>query len=422
LNTILSNSEDSFDISSKQLFYLKLFWGAFIVYSVSYVLTGNPHLSEKICQLLQLMAIVFIFFASIFLFKLKITNGYLRFIFIFYFLWLITILLRGIRFDFASVMYMLLNADYGILFYFVPFLIFFPQSLKFYKIVFDVIIILGILFFICDVLYLRELLDRSSETNDVVEEVTRTLAWPSGFILLTLKYHSNKRKIIALGVVALALLFSIYKARRGLSLTLGSLFVFAFFSYLFSTKQKLLIIYLSALFITIALLYANSIYNISNNKLLNLIAQRGEEDTRTGVELYFYNDMQTKDWVIGRGINGVYYCPGIDVDASDYRPVIETGYLQIILKGGIIRLILFLLIVIPAMVLGLFNSKNLLSKASAIWIFITLMSLYPATVESFSMQYILVWISVGICYSKKIRNLTNDYIVTSLHSELNFPS
>ncbi|MGN6296807.1 MAG: hypothetical protein ACTHM7_08505, partial [Ginsengibacter sp.] len=156
--------------------------------------------------------------------------------------------------------------------------------------------------------------------------------------------------------MTVALLFSVYHARRGLSLILASTLIFSFWGYLFSTRQKILTIYLSALGITFGLLYATSIYNINNNKLLNFIAQRGEEDTRTGVELYFYNDMHAKDWMIGRGINGEYYCPNIDLD-TDYRSLIETGYLQIILKGGLVRLILLLLILVPAVILGLFFSN-----------------------------------------------------------------
>jgi hypothetical protein len=316
---------------------------------------------------------------------------------------------------------MLLNPDYGILLYFAPLIIFFPGTLDFYKKIFNVILILGIFFFICDVLFIRQLLDRSMETQNVIETLARNLAWPSGFILLTSMYHSNKRKFLALAVLIIGFLFSIYKARRGLSLSLGSLLFFSFFSYMMSSKQKIFIIYLAVLFATIGLIYANSIYNINNNKLLNFIAERGDEDTRTGVELYFYNDMHSKDWLIGRGINGQYYCPGIDTDSdtpSDYRSVIETGYLQIILKGGIIRLVLFLLIVVPAVFLGLFYSNNVLSKASAIWIIVALLSLYPATVESFNLQYFLVWISVGICYSRKIRSYTNDYLISFFRDDV----
>jgi hypothetical protein len=121
--------------------------------------------------------------------------------------------------------------------------------------------------------------------------------------------------------------------------------------------------------------------------------------------------MKPVDWAIGRGINGKYFCPSIEENQeSDYRILIETGYLQIILKGGIIFLGLYLLISIPALILGIFYSKNLLSKAAGIWIFISLISLYPATVNTFNLNYLLVWICIGICYSKNLRQLPDQVI------------
>jgi hypothetical protein len=35
--------------------------------------------------------------------------------------------------------------------------------------------------------------------------------------------------------------------------------------------------------------------------------------------------------------------------------------------------------------------------------------MYPATVESFTLQYMLLWFSIGICYSMKVRNLSDEY-------------
>jgi hypothetical protein len=94
--------------------------------------------------------------------------------------------------------------------------------------------------------------------------------------------------------------------------------------------------------------------------------------------------------------------------------MIETDYLNIILKGGIISLVLLFLIAIPAVIKGLFFSKNILSKAAAFWIIIWLVELYPANVNSFSLNHILVWISIGICYSKEIRNYTESHVSAAL--------
>jgi len=302
---------------------------------------------------------------------------------------------------------MFFGADYGLFIYFTPLIILFPSNPSFYKKIFDAIVIFGIFFIIYDVLFIRDLLDRTGDTQEFIEHFGKSLSIPCGFILLTYKYHSKKRIIFTGGVMILTLLFSIYKARRGLSSICLSILMFSYLLYLINTKKKLLVFYLSFLIIFSGLIYVNSVFHIKKNGLFSFIADKGNEDTRTGVELFFYDDMKTKDWIIGRGINGEYFCPGVD-ELDDYRVMIETGYLQIILKGGIISLALYLLIAIPAVILGIFYSKNILSKASAIWILISLISLYPATVNTFSLAFLLVWVSIGICYSKKIRCLSDD--------------
>jgi len=127
--------------------------------------------------------------------------------------------------------------------------------------------------------------------------------------------------------------------------------------------------------------------------------------------------MDKKDWIAGRGIDGQYYCPS-GATEDGFRGVIESDYLQIILKGGMISLGLLLLITIPAIFKGFFNSKNILSKAAATWILLWLVALFPATVTTFSLNYIMVWISIGICYSKKIRNMDEDSVKEHFHYTL----
>jgi O-antigen ligase len=127
-----------------------------------------------------------------------------------------------------------------------------------------------------------------------------------------------------------------------------------------------------------------------------------------------YADMSSADWVIGKGIKGKYYCPIVDnvndAEGAGYRDNIETGYLQIILKGGILSLALLLLMFIPAVYFGLFKSKNVLAKASSLWIFLWIVYLYPSGGIVFNMNYVLVWVAAGVCYSEKIRKLTDEEI------------
>ncbi len=404
-------------ISQKKLIALNIFWVGFIIYTLAYVIKTNAHFNLKVGELIQFMGVLLFLPAGIYLAKLKFKNGYFIIFYFLTLLWSISVISRGIHFNYDSVKAMLLDANFGIVIYFVPLILLLPQNFFFFKRLFDAIFILGIFFLLYNVIYIRELLDRSMETQDTIEYLTKFQGITCGFILLTYKYHSKKRNLLALGVMLLCLLFSLYKARRGLSMICSSILLFSYFLYLFNSKKIVMIIYFSVLLLISGIYYASTIYNINNNTLFSFIAKRGEEDTRTPVELYFYSDFKKDDWLVGRGINGEYYCPDIDQDqVTDYRDYIETGYLEIILKGGIISLVLYLLTLLPAFFLGLFFSKNILSKAAAIWILVSLISLYPSTVNTFTLNYLLVWISAGICYSSELRKLSDNQIKTFLSS------
>jgi hypothetical protein len=176
--------------------------------------------------------------------------------------------------------------------------------------------------------------------------------------------------------------------------------------------MKIFLFALSLLLISTIYFFGTKIYSENQRGIFSYISDRlneGIDDTRAGVEEDLFQDMEFKDWVIGKGINGSYYSPGLDgEDFRDYRTGIETDYLAIILKGGLINLGLLLLIAIPAIFKGLFYSRNILSKAAAIWILLYLLDLYPTPVTDFTLNYLLVWISIGICYSNTIRNISEN--------------
>ena len=154
------------------------------------------------------------------------------------------------------------------------------------------------------------------------------------------------------------------------------------------------------------------LYSDNQNVFFSYLSRRIDQDTRTGVEDCFYNDFTFKDWIIGRGFEGRYFCPTIfdNYELNDYRPMIETDFLNIILKSGGVYLALLLALMIPAVFKGWFQSKNILSKAAASWIFIWIICLYPANVFAFSLNYLLVWLSVGICFSERIRLMPEEVL------------
>ncbi|MFI5185152.1 MAG: hypothetical protein ACHQF0_00340 [Chitinophagales bacterium] len=393
-------------IDNKQAKYLNFFWVGFLIYMLSFMLSRTGLLPSTIFQGFQIIGFVSFLGAALYLIKVNVSDVYLKVIFFIYLVWSVIVIIRGFSFDYEQLKRALFNADEGLFLYLAPLILLFPQSLTSYKKLFDFIFISGIFYILLDAFFIRNMMN-ADETNlsgkSYVEYFSGELGIQSCFILLCYSYQSIKKKLFALIIIAVILFFATLWGRRGLMFMCAAPVVFAYILYLFHSRTRILVVLLSALMIFIASMYAEEVYNRDKN-VFSLLLERIDEDTRTGVEVYFYNDMNAQDWLIGRGMNGEYYCPDIDEDQiTDKRSVIETGYLQVILKGGILSLGLYLLITVPAMIMGIFYSKNILSKAAGIWIFLALIYSYPTIINIFSFQYLLVWICVGLCYTKSIR-------------------
>jgi len=361
--------------------------------------------------MLQIVGLLLLVSASIFLVQWKFDSDYLRTMFSLYIFWTFTIIIRGFTFDYQSLKFMLFDSTFGIMLYFAPFILLFPRNLAFYKKAFDVLVILGIAYLLYDFIFLKDLLapGRNLRSQAILEYFSQNLSLPCGLLLITYIYHTKKSRLLALSVIVLTFLLAAIRARRGLMFISINILIFSFLIYFYVHKVKIIVFIFSLILISSVYLIGAKIYNENKHDLFGYVTARLDENTRTGVEAYFYKDMNLVSWTIGKGINGLYYCPGIDGSESGLftinRGVIETGYLQLILKGGIISLGLLLLIAIPAVFKGIFYSKNILSKAAGIWVLLFLISLYPSVPVNFSMGYLLVWISIAICYSDEIREM-----------------
>lgn len=394
--------------TSKEERSFNLFWLGFILYVLCYLFFTTSHSLIILLQVIQFGSLVLMISTAPGFFQFKIGSSYLKFIFTLYFIWQMVTVLRGnISFNVTDIKSVIVNPS-ELLLYFSPLLLFFPRNLLFYKKLFTVIIILGIFYIFYSIIFVRILLnpDDASEKSKAFVENLSSLSFSCGFILLTLFYHSKKRQILAAGIIFLSLFFLVIRGRRGSIFMFCEILTFSYIIYIIQSRKKVMIIYLTAVIVLIGTLYISEVYKPLQNRFYGFLLSRGEEDTRTGVELYFYDDMKTKDWIIGRGIEGKYFCPDIEENQlTNYRDAIETGYLNTILKGGLISLILYLLIAIPGIIKGIFYSKNVLSKSAGIWILMNIINSYPAIVNGFDLQYLLVWISIGICYSNKIRSM-----------------
>lgn len=187
----------------------------------------------------------------------------------------------------------------------------------------------------------------------------------------------------------LSLLFCIVAARRG-GLAISSLYVLTYIYFgVFYGKKR---IPKWVVFIFAAIVIAIGVYMLLSSSLISYLLERGLEDTRSYVEFFFYMDFGTNywDWIFGRGINGAYYCP---LFVPVQRQVIETGYLFMILKGGLIYLLLYGFLFAHAIFKGI-RSSNVVLKIMAIELSIRLLTLYPYGLPAFGYADFFCWIFI----------------------------
>lgn len=405
-------------ISKTKQTNLNLFWAGFILYTVSYQLTTTLiYFNIVQLQALQFLGLLMFSYATVNIIKFRIKNSYLKTIYYLYLLWSVSIMARGFLFDISSIKESLANPGSGLLIYFVPLFLLFPVNFAYYRKLFQVIFILSLFYLLYSLIFIKHVFDpdrQSTLAQGIVENFTM-MSFASGFTLLTYVYHSKFRRLVAFGTMMAMLLFAIYRARRGLILMSVTTLLSVVIVYLIVTKRTAMVIYVVIIMGLLGYFYYSSLYNQKNFGIFNFLVERSDEDTRTGVEDAMKDDMSSTEWIIGKGINGEYYCPNIDaLDEKGYRNVVETGYLQIILKGGIGSLVLLLLIFIPALYRGFTKSKNIFGKACAIWLLLWTAFLYPSIGNTFTMSYIIAWLSVAVCYSPHILNMTDTEIADAM--------
>lgn len=387
--------------------YYALLIESIILYSIGYLLSTSLHFVFQFCLSLMILGLIGIVISFFKLAQFQISNQYLKITFFCYISWSLAIALQGFK---MQMLIHYLYSPYMLLHYFVPFIILIPKNIFNLKILFNHFEFLAILLFIFFIIYWRELLYINL---DFSEQTVWSLGTGGGFLLLTWEYQNNRKRIIAFLSVILSLFISTVMARRNIMLTFSNFLLFSLLIFLFNSKQSFRNKLSLLTIITISTIFLYGLFFTYQDKLFSKISTRLSEDTRSIVVDAYMADMSIKDWIVGKGFNGSYYCPGV-VQGDDNRTIIENGYLQTILKGGFVSLILFILIAISATYLGIVKSRNILSKASGLIPLLWLIDMFVWGMPAFNIRYILLWLAIGICYSDDIRKLTDSEIKKSL--------
>ena len=397
---------------------IQLFFLGFYILAIGSSLMSVPNIPIVINRIIQLLGILFI---SI-LFSVEAYYGnmglYARSIFLLFVTYQLVIIFRDNQLSLWGIQRHIFTPGY--LLYVAPILIYKLSDLLFINQIIRLVTLLCKTFVFGIILFLPYALSRSGTGINLYETFHGILGVGAIWGILMQEYLTKVQKRWIFIAVSITILLALIQGRRSILLmyVIAMLFhVLYKFSYeLQSVKKRILYFFsLSSLLIIIYLFM--SFYG---SILFDTLFERMLEDTRSIVELNFLDDIRpgSFDFIWGRGISGTYYCPFVEFNGDDYREHIESGYLELILKGGFVLVILYFFFTLPAIFLGLFRSKNNLCKLSSIYCVLFSGFLYGVgSYYTFGIRYILFLFSVFICYKKNLRSLTNNDIVEMFNNK-----
>ena len=399
-------------IEKKEERYIILFLTGLALYCMGYLLRRLGEETDFIRQPLQYSGFLILAIGACksISFKRNRYSAYIQYSIYALLLWHIYTILHN--FSITSESLMTYFQPYFFFHLFVPLVVFFPiDKLTHYFIRWGLICIP--LFFIFGILFIVPLFRNQAFS----EQFVWVLCTAPAFLYLISPYLKNKY-ILYGGIITLSgALISAIMARRNIMLTYGNFFILGTLILLISKmKHRIQEKTISILFLCIAGVALYTFFSSGDLGVFQKIYDRLTVNNREELFLYFIEDMSQKDWVIGKGIDGTYYAPGIDgygldnVEDKDDRNLIECGYLQVILKGGIINLILLLNIFIAAIYQGVFKSKNKLCKIAGAIIFLWMIDMFPWGMPALDFRYLLVWMCIAVCINKNIQNYSDEQI------------
>ena len=364
------------------------------------------------------IGLIFIFLSPFF-FKYKIANplkGKIRIVFNAYLCWIVFIIIRpffsGEEFSEDSLHPYKI---YGLTAYLLPFVVLLGTRIislpKLFKIIF-VFSVIGYVFFVLNFNTMQSVVLRGLVMSTDGEMGLASLAdqynfWfaISCFSMLCYEFVPKKYKWFAIFSSLFILFLFAFLARRS-GVVMIALYFFGMF-YLYLQQSKSRNVFLKFVFIGVIISIIFVAVNTYSNSTFSLLFNRINEDTRSDVDKTIIKYLTAENaWLFGKGIEGAYKHPDFELPRYTH----ETGYLYLILKGGIIYLAFYVFLLLHASYIGFFKTRNRLTKALALYVFFHVIFLIPFGLPSFGLEYLFVWIAFSLCESSNWRSKTNNQV------------
>lgn len=241
------------------------------------------------------------------------------------------------------------------------------------------------------------------------------LLMPLFFIILTVPYRSVWLKLLIM-LITLAVVFASLTNRAGLLRILISLCILG--AYYIMTNINISKRIINLLVLIILTIPVFSLYlGIKGQSVFQIVLGENEvnygqhnpyADTRTFLYFEVFQDLKYNHAIIaGKGLNAGYTSEAFE---TYNRPVVEVCFLQIILKTGIIGFLLYMYLIASAISNALTRSNNLFVKSLGFLLVGYTLMIFLENQIAYNLLNVLIWIVIGMCHSKEIRDLDDQGI------------
>ncbi len=250
-------------------------------------------------------------------------------------------------------------------------------------------------------------------------ELQYFLLMPLFYIIVTFPMQTTRDKILTFVLAVVVVITSMTNRAGVLRTSISYMIIILFYLVLKMKINKgfITVIVFLALTIPFYLLYlgvsGKDVFKmvLGENKLEGYGQENIRSDTRTFLYVDVFRDLRiNKAFAFGKGINGGYASEDFE---TFNRVAIEVGFLQILLKSGVIGFLLYASLIISAIYNALNNSANYFIKYLGLLLCGYFFMLFIENIIAFNLLNIVIWCVVGMCHSRELRAL-NDHEIRDL--------
>lgn len=235
---------------------------------------------------------------------------------------------------------------------------------------------------------------------------------PIFYIILTIPLRNSAGKIFVLSVTIMIIALSFTNRAGILRIIISTSILLAF--YLMQSVRISRNLIKGLVFVILLIPVVAMYFGIKGDSIFQVILGEDTQpysqmnpyaDTRTFLYYEVFQDLKiNKALVFGKGLNATYASEAFQTFG---RPMVEVGFLQILLKSGIVGVILYLTVIIRAIYLSLGKSTSIHIKSLGLLLSGYVIMLFIENIIAYNLLNVIVWILVGMCYSPKFRALND---------------